>query len=830
MKAIIFLAFILFVFGNTSAQTLKPPVPAPERIRTYDVQHIKIDVSFDWQQKKVEGNVETTIVPLAGNFREFEVDAVAFRINNIRDNSGNDLDYDYDGKKIRIRLDKVHSADDTIRYTVDYSCNPQRGIYFIYPTELNPSLPYQIWSQGEEADNCHWIPVYDYPNDKTTFEIYATIDIKYKTLSNGYLDYSRKIHDTELKQDHWVMDKPNSTYLIMFAAGEFNVVEENYDGIPIYAYTDKNINVEDSRYSFRNTAEMMKVFSEKYLYRYPWNKYAQVVVEDFIFGGMENTTATVLNKRSIYTPEIEGDYSSDDLISHELGHQWWGDVVTCRNWNEFWLNEAFATYSKSLWKEAHYGNDEYDYQVMKDADGAIRVDTTYGRYPVWAGYGTITTNVYDKGSAAIHSFRHVLGEDFFPALSNFLTEHSYGNVETKDLLEAFNRTYNANHNTNEDFKWMFDQWIWKAGYPEFDVSYKYDSNSDQLILNVRQVQKPDSLTPVFRMPVDVRVKSVNEDRIERIEVMDSDETFSINLSSDPLMVVFDYGNNYIDKSNFDKPFDDWRMQLIHCEDAIDRIMALRGLEKYLKGDESHTAGKPPITINQIEALKLFEQAVNGDRFRGVRMEAVRILGNNFILDRTGSILRDSYEMQVDSRVKREILRALGKSGRSDDAGFIKSKIQNEKNDYIVADGIYALGNCLEPPEVYDAIIQFGKRISHRNVVQNAFVAALDSADNKIDDPRIKEALKGIAFGIDVDGRLRVTAISALKKYGADEDIKSLASKYLDYNFIFVKRALISLLAESKDKNIIPVLNDLAKKSTDDNLVRYIERAVKKLES
>ncbi|MEO6694611.1 MAG: hypothetical protein ABIY50_03560, partial [Ignavibacteria bacterium] len=193
----IILTILLFIAVDSIAQRAKPTIPGPERIRTYDVQHIKIDVSFDWEKKMVTGNVETKIVPLHDGMNIFELDAIAFNINFIRDNGGKDLKYEYDGKKLRIITEKNYNTGDSLIYSVDYSCKPQKGLYFVTPTELNPSAPYQIWTQGEDEDNRFWLPIYDYPNDKTTFEIFITIDRKYETLSNGYLDYSKKIIDTE---------------------------------------------------------------------------------------------------------------------------------------------------------------------------------------------------------------------------------------------------------------------------------------------------------------------------------------------------------------------------------------------------------------------------------------------------------------------------------------------------------------------------------------------------------------------------------------------------------------------------------------------------------
>ncbi|MEO6694254.1 MAG: M1 family aminopeptidase, partial [Ignavibacteria bacterium] len=669
-----------------------------------------------------------------------------------------------------------------------------------------------------------WLPIYDYPNDKTTFEIFITIDRKYETLSNGYLDYSKKIIDTEKKQDHWIMNKPNSTYLIMIAVGDFTIIKEEYRGLPVQSYVDQNINPEEANYTFRNTPEMIKAFNEFFQVDYPWNKYTQVVVEDFIYGGMENTSATVLTKRAINNFEIESDYNSDGLISHELGHQWWGDLTTCINWSEMWLNESFATYSSSLWKEKYYGNDEYDYDIYINGESALQTDTVIGRYPVWAGYGSVTANIYNKGSVQLNSFRHILGDKFLPSLKTFLSDNAFKNVSTADMIAAMDK------NTGGNNKWMFDQWIWKAGFPEFEAEYEFDEKTKEVVLNIKQIQKTDTLTPVFRIPMEVRIKNIYEDKIEKIEIMDEDETFRTTFNSAPDFIVFDYGNNFLDKLHFNKPFDDWKNQLQQSEDAIDRIMSLKGLEDFLKEDTSPVAGKPAVTINQIEGLKLFEEILLNDKFWGVRAEAAKLLGRNFIINLTSEILKNSYAPQTDTRIKREILKALGNSNRSDDADFIKSKIQSEPNNYIVADGLRALTKMLPKEQIYDVAAPFAYRIAHRDVVQNAVIDALKTADTKVDDERIKSIIKDIAFGIDIDNRLRSNAITALKKYAADEDIKELLKKHADHNVSFVKRSLITMLGETKDKSLIPFLNELNSRTTDEDMSKLILRSVKKLES
>ena len=826
MKKLIIIFYLLL-----AACAYSQYVPPPERVRTYDVQHIKIDVSFDRDEKKVIGECETTIVPLSDGFTEFEVDAVAFDISSVRDENNEDMEYEYDGKQIIVKLDESLSPEDTIVYTINYTCKPQRGLYFIYPTELNPSLPYQIWTQGQQADNKHWIPIYDYPNDKATLDMYITTKRDFETLSNGCLEYSKKIEDTNKKIDHWVLDKPHPSYLIMLAVGDFDIIEDNYEGIPIQSYVHKDKR-EAGEYSFRNTRDMMKMFSELFDYKYPWCKYGQIVVSDFIYGGMENTTATVLNERSYYTAELEDDYSADGLISHELAHQWWGDFLTYRNWQEIWLNESFATLGNGLWKNESKEKDEYDYEMLINGDEAIRVDSEIARVPIYGSHGIIRENVYDKGAVILNTFKYILGDKFYPSLNTYLNDNEYGCVVTQDFLDAINKTWNADPNLDQppqDFKWMFDQWIWKAGYPELEVEYEYDEDAKEVLLNVKQIQKVDSLTPLFRFPVDVLIKADREevmkenleDKIVRIEISKDEETFRIEFKGGvPNWVVFDQGNNILDKTTFHRDLMGWYCQILYSYNAIDRIMGIRGLGNLHSDDE--------ISIDEWRNnIYIISKSLN-DKFWGVRKEAAKMLGK-IKDDEALKVLCEAYDKQTHPRVKRAILKAIGNIGERETADFILSKIKNEDREYIVAEGIEALSKVLPMEEIYDNVIPFVNIPSHRHVIQTAVVKALDTANNEISDDRIKKVLLDVAFGIDVDSRVRTVAIDALKQYAKDEDVKSLAKKYIDYNFRTTKQALIELLGESGDKSLIGFLKDLNENTTDGWINYCIENAIDKLE-
>lgn len=810
--------FSILYCVNANSQRITPP--EPERNRTYDVRHIDIKVKVDLLNKSVNGNVKTTISPLTDGMTEFETDAVALEINYIKDIDGNDLKYDYNRTKLKIYTANKLNTGDILIYETDYSCSPQKGMHFIYPNEFNPSLPYQVWTQGESENNRHWLPIYDYPNDKTTFEVRIITDKKYQTLSNGYLKSSSDIEGSNLREDHWVMDKPNSTYLIMIAIGEFNVLEENNSGLLLQTFTGKDVSADDAIFSFRNTNEIIKLFNEYFGYDYPWNKYAQIVVDEFIFGGMENTSATVLNKRLIINSEIEKNYSPESTISHEAGHQWWGDLVTCRNWKEFWINESFATYSAALWKEKKYGNDEYDFNILRNSDDAMRADSLIGRYPILGTYGNLNQNVYDKGSVIINSFRYILGDNFKTFLRTFLKDNEFDAVETGDITEALNKV------SDVDFTPLIEQWILKAGYPEFNVNYNYDENKKELTLNVKQVQKLDSLTPVFRLPMDIRVKSAGEKIIKRIQINSADETFVIPVKGKPDFVIFDYGNNIMDKTYFNKPFSDWVNQIIQSEDAIDRITGLRGMQNFIK--DKLPENKLVKFDDNADGYDILQNSLNEDTFWGVRAEAARILAFAGDKNRACGILIKSYDNQSNYPVKREIINSIGKLNTAGSRDFILNILKKESDGYIIAQCISAVKN-FDKSEIYEIVIPFINKESHRNLVRDNVLEALDTADNQIDDARIKDAIMSIAFGKDIESMLRSKAINSLKKYAKDDDVIKKAKEVISINSPFVRRSAVNLLANSMDKTQTAFLKDLEGKTTDESLKRTITSAIKQLE-
>jgi aminopeptidase N len=566
---------ILFISVLPAQEIFSPKDPGEPPNRTYDVLHYKIEIKLDDMAKSVEGKVTTTFVPLFPALKTVVFDAADMKIKSVKDAKGKDLKFTSTTSNVSIELDKPHFYHDTLIVSIEYSCKPKQGLTFNNTDGAIPGKRAQIWSQGEETTNHYWFPCYDYPNDKSTSEVIGTVNAKYSLLSNGKLISVRENKKEKTKTFHWKETKPHSSYLIMIAAGEFAILRYNLGKLPLeyWVYPDDTAN---GRESFKYTPAMIKFFNETIGFDYPWEKYAQIILQGH-FGGMENTSATTLSD-TWAVPDARGriDNPSTSLLAHELVHQWWGDLVTCRDFRHMWLNESFASYYDPLFHRMFLGQDEFDYTMYQDQQAGVVVDTTRGRKPIVSveSYGE---NVYPRGAAVLHMLRFLLGDDLYHrAIKHYITKHAYQPVETNDLKMAIEEA------TGQNLQWFFDQWVYKAGHPIFNVSYQWNESAGNIALTVRQTQKMDSLTGVFRMPVDVEITTSAGSATHRIEILKKDSTYTLPAPSKPLLVIFDKGDWLIKELKFEKSFEEWKYQAMSATSLVDRILGIQALARMQK--------------------------------------------------------------------------------------------------------------------------------------------------------------------------------------------------------------------------------------------------------
>ena len=576
MRILIPFLLSLFIISALPAQEIfSPKDPGETPNRTYDVLHYKIEIKLDDIAKSVEGQVTTTFVPLFPALKTVVFDAGDMKIKSVRDAKGKDLKFTSTTSNVSIELDKPRSYRDTLKVSIEYSCTPKQGLTFNNTDGAIPGKRPQIWSQGEDTTNHYWFPCYDYPNDKSTSEVIGTVNARYSLLSNGKLISVKENKKEKTKTFHWMETKPHSSYLIMIAAGEYTILHDNLGKLPLeyWVYPDDTTN---GRASFKYTPAMIKFFNETIGYPYAWEKYAQIILQDH-FGGMENTSATTLSDTwAVPDPRGRIDNPSTSLLAHELSHQWWGDLVTCKDFRHSWLNESFASYYDPLFHRMFLGQDEFDYTMYQNQQAGVVVDTTRGRKPIVSveSYGE---NIYPRGSAVLHMLRYLLDDDLYQrAIKHYITKHAFQPVETNDLKVAIEEI------TGQNLQWFFDQWVYKAGHPIFNVSYRWNESAGNIALTVQQTQKMDSLTGVFRMPVDVEITAAAGATTHRIGILKKDSTYTLPAPSKPLLVIFDKGDWLIKELTFEKSFDEWKYQASSATSLVDRILGIQALSRLQK--------------------------------------------------------------------------------------------------------------------------------------------------------------------------------------------------------------------------------------------------------
>jgi len=511
-----------FAFPGTRARW------APDRV--VDIQHLALALEVDPARRSVVGSVTLRCRVIADDTRSVELDAVELTIDRVTAD-GAAARFRHDGKKLRIELPSPAAAGAELVLAIGYRGAPRRGLYFIGPSEAYPGKPVQIWSQGQDEDSRYWFPCYDYPNNRTTSEVIATVPEKFTVISNGALIATSANTAAKTRTFHWRHDVPHSAYLITLAAGEFTMIEERAGDTPVTYYVHPG-REDDARRAFGNTPRMIQFFERIIGVPYPYAKYAQVAVSDFIFGGMENTSATTQTADTLHDARAHLDFKSDPLVAHELAHQWWGDLLTCRDWAHAWLNEGFATYFEALWCEENLGPDEFAWNVRQDREGYLDEDANHYRRPIVCNrYRTpidlFDRHLYEKGSLVLHMLRRITGDDlFYKSLNLYCTRHRGGNVITQDLQRAFEDT------TGRNLDWFFDQWVYKEGHPEIEVSSSFDDKKKLLSIIVKQTHRTTDTTAAFKFPVTIALMDANGGEVRhRVEIKEREQVFNFVLDA-----------------------------------------------------------------------------------------------------------------------------------------------------------------------------------------------------------------------------------------------------------------------------------------------------------
>ncbi len=676
----------------------------PDKIN--DLVHTKLKVAFNFEKSQMYGEAWLTLTPHFYPVQELILDAKAMLIEHVSSN-GKNLIYNYDSKKLKIDLTNTYSKGEKYTIYIKYIARPEeiksegsavitdeKGLYFIDPLETNPDKPTEIWTQGATESSSVWFPTIDAPNQKTSQEIYMTVPSKYVSLSNGLLVSQKDNHDGT-RTDYWKMDEKHAPYLFFMGVGDFSIIKDTYKGKPVNYYVDKEY-APYAQEIFGKTPEMMEFFSTITGVEYPWVKYSQMVGIDFVSGAMENTTAT-LHSESVY--QTSGDLIDEniweDTIAHELFHQWFGDYVTTESWSNITVNESFANYSEYLWREYKYGKDHADAHRYEEVQRYLS-GKNYDKHLVRFNYDdemeVFDLVSYQKGGAILHNLRNYLGDKaFFAGLKKYLEANKFGTAEAHQLRLALEEV------SGKDLNWFFNQWYFGNGHPKLEISYSYDYDNKQVVLNILQNDK------TFNFPVKIAVYENNKPKIYKVWVNKKTNRFAFDAKTEPKFVDFDVDktlimevvdnkqlSNYIYQYQFGESYENRREAIEKIAKETDKKEAARVLISALEDDYYGLRIK---AINSIDlSKKQFKATVSKvenialhDKKTLVRAAALRSLA---VIAKETTIFEEAMKSKSYS-VKRSALEAIYKLDKKKALQLAKS-IMDERTKNSMKDALIAI--------------------------------------------------------------------------------------------------------------------------------------------
>jgi aminopeptidase N len=550
--------------------------------KTHDLMHTKLKVDFNFEEKQLNGEAWITAKPHFYASNTFVLDAKAMLIREVSVN-GKTVDYDYDGAEIKIKLPKKYTKEETFTVYLKYIARPEKviekgsaaitgakGLYFINADGSDKNKPTQIWTQGETEGSSCWFPTIDAPNQKTTQEIYITVPKKYVTLSNGAL-ISQTNQDTT-RTDYWRMDQKHAPYLFFMGVGAFEIIADTYKDITVNYYVEKEY-AEYAKDIFGNTPEMLQFFSEKLGVEYPWNKYSQIVVRDYVSGAMENTTAVVHGEQALQMPgQLIDENKHENTIAHELFHHWFGDLVTSESWSNLTLNESFANYSEYLWQAYKYGEEAAEmhwYENTKLYIEGQEAAKNLVRFNYVDKEDMFDLVSYNKGGAILHMLRNYVGDAaFFTSLKTYLNKYQFKAAEAHQLRLVFEEV------TGKDLNWFFNQWYFGANHPKLSISYDYNILRKTVTINIRQLQAEE-----FQFPLCLDIFEAGKRRRETVFIKNNDASFTFDFKEQPRLIQVNADGVLLCEINENKVLSDYIFQLKNAKNYTHRREALVAVAK-----------------------------------------------------------------------------------------------------------------------------------------------------------------------------------------------------------------------------------------------------------
>lgn len=804
INKLLFLISFMIAF-SVNAQT---DVYHPEKTKINNIVHTKLKVSFDFAKREMPAEAWLTLKPHFYPTSELVLDAKAMKIDAVSKN-GKKMSFKHDGMKLKIELGNTYTKGEEYTIYIKYTAKPEelkasgsaaitseKGLYFIDPDGTNPDVPTEIWTQGETESSSVWFPTIDASNQKTSQEIYMTVDNKYVTLSNGML-ISQESNTDGTRTDYWKMDEKHAPYLFFMGVGEFKVIHDFYKGKPVDYYVDAEYEP-FAREIFGNTPEMMQFFSDILGVEYAWPKYSQMVAYEYVSGAMENTTAT-LHGESAY--QISGDLIDhntwEDVIAHELFHHWFGDLVTCESWSNLTVNESFANYSEYLWREYKYGKDHADAHLFKDLNGYFQSGSEAKdlvRFNYAKHMDMFDSVSYNKGGGILHMLRNQLGDKaFFAGLKEYLDANRFGTGEAHQLRLAFEKV------SGRDLNEFFNQWYFGSGHIDLDIVYGYDDVKKQATIEVKQKGK------VFNFPVKINVYENNQPKTYDIWINKEKQTLAFNTSAKPQLIDFDVNKTLVSIISDNKTTENYVFQYFNAPSYKNRKEAVEKLA-LVKNDKA--------------AIKTLKSALS-DSYFGIRKLALSSidLSNKDYKD-FKNIVKKSINNDKKTLVQAAAIKTFSKVASKGDISLFEKAMKSKSNS-VKRNALSALYN-LDKTKTLAFANQITNKLDKKSM-KNALIEIYINEKDESQLPFIaKHTLAGLFMSRDKDvQKMYGNAIQMLKATDNLEatqvfvnDAVKLGKQYKQYGADKMLLGMLNQFIEAKDSNTNKKLIDVIQSGID----------------
>jgi aminopeptidase N len=772
--------------------------------RVVRVEHIDLHLRPVFATKTLHGEVTTRVRAIENGVKSLRLDAVDLDIDGVRDAAGAALPFTATSEHVTIELRTPLAAGDVFAFVITYrAVNPRRGLYFI-------DTPRQAWTQSQDTDARAWLPCFDHPSEKAPTSTTIVVEPGLFALGNGaLLERTESATGVTFRYEQTI---PHATYLLTMVAGAFSSIEQAHARLPVAYYVEPGREADGKR-SFGNTPQMIDTFEAAIGVPYPYARYGQIAVADFIFGGMENTSATTQTDRTLHDERAHLDFSSDPLVAHELAHQWFGDLVTCRDWSQAWLNEGFATYFETIWMEANLGWDEYQRDVFETVDRYLDEDGERYRRPIVCNVyrdpiELFDRHLYEKGGATLHMLRGELGwERMKRALQLYVSENATHNVETIDLVRAIERA------TGRNMRGFFAQWIDRGGHPEIEVRSSWDAERSALTLEIEQKQTVDDDHPAYTFAIDAGIVATlpatiardagdgpipGEQRM-RLHVERKHETFVFACAAKPALIRIDPGAYLLCTMTYALGTEAHIAALSADPSVVARIRAAKAL------------GKNPSRAAE-EALA---GALQGEPFWGVAVEIAAVLGS--ARTTAGSAALMTAVAHPHPKVRRAVADALG-TYRTPEVASALIGLRSDPSYFVIASALTALGKTRDP-RAFDTLVAALDERSWNETIANGALRGLA----ELADARALEALVARTQR-DRPEPLRRVAVGALARLATLVDLARTAvvdalERALEDPSYLVRLSTYAACEVLEDARLLPALDRLANAELDGRLRR-----------